>query len=93
MKIKIAIGECERIKELSMYNHNYYVLPIEVDGHKALYEECHEDYDDYDYYLGDIVDGKFVQDNDCYYPYVEGDLNEPLDYFVLDSKYKNVWFS
>ena len=93
MLIKISVKSCEHIKELSRYNSNYYLLPIEIDGHKCLYENCQEDYDAYDYYLGDLKDGKFIKDENCHYPYAEGSLDEPLDYFVLNSEYKNVDFT
>ena len=93
MLVKIPIKICEYIKELSCYNNNYYKLPVVIDKHEYLYLHCQEDYESYDYYLGDLKDGKFIQDDNCHYPYVGGSFDEPLDYIVLDSEYKNVDFT
>ena len=41
------------IKDKSYYNHNFYKLDEPYNGCLYLLEDCNEEYDSYDYILGD----------------------------------------
>jgi hypothetical protein len=59
MNIKFDTEKLERIKSISFYDHNYYNLPCPIEGNNVVYQEFDEGSNSYEYYLGNIVDGKF----------------------------------
>lgn len=48
MDLLIDASEFEHIKEMSVYNNNYY--RHKKNGY-VIYEKCHEDFNYYDFYL------------------------------------------
>lgn len=89
--IKIAKSVCTHLKEISFYNHNYYLLPFSIDGCDVVYEICDEYYDDYEYVLGTQEEGAFKNDGkhifySCGYGFDKCD-----DFIILEEEYKNVY--
>lgn len=83
MIIVIDKNKCEHVKELSYYDHNVYKLPISIDGHDYLRDDYDECSNCTDYYMGNVIDGKFEADGTYYEGYDEDD--SPV--FTPDSKY------
>jgi len=90
--IKINNKKCTHLKNISKYNHNYYELPIEIDGCRVLFEECDENYDSYTYHLGNLIDGKFVM-KEGYWFASDAHGDEGLDNFLIDTELKEVIYT
>lgn len=60
MIVKIKESDCERIEDLSYYNHNYYELPFTINGCTMLHIiEC-DCYGVQDISLGCIQDNEYI---------------------------------
>lgn len=59
MNIKFNLNLCEKIKEISVYNLNYYKLPLTIKGCNVIEEICHEDYNYFEDSIGIIIEGKY----------------------------------
>ena len=91
MVIQIPIKLCEHLKEISVYNCNYYKLPKEmkIDENDIICELCDEDYDSYEYILGNSKEGKFIDDcKHIRYPSSYG-FNICSEFFIFESDRKN----
>jgi hypothetical protein len=61
MEIKFDREKLEHIEAISFYNHNYYKLPYSIEGNSVVYQEYDEGSNSYEYYLGNVEDGKFMK--------------------------------
>lgn len=77
LKLYLDIDKLEHLRDLSSYNHNYYVLPYSIGECNYIYNECEEDLDNDYWHLGNIVGGRFVTVL-SFYSYCEG------NYAVID---------
>jgi len=93
MILRIDIGNCEHLKNISCYNNNYYKLPLDIDECNIVYEKCNEDYNSYMYLLGNEEEGKFGIDNAKEYYSADNHNDECLGVLVFDSKLKHVWYT
>jgi len=80
MELKIMVKDLEYIPEISGYNHNYYKLPIPINGCDILLSESDDDYLTL-WSLGKFVDGKFIRN--CW-------LGESSIYNSIDDEYINL---
>ena len=55
MLISVEKSKCKHLKDLSYYNHNFYELPFQVEGHNIVEEVYDESWDTMVYTFGDIV--------------------------------------
>lgn len=62
------------------YNHNYYILPFDIDGHEIFYEEYNEMCDSISYSIGSICEGG------NYLPAYWIDMNEKSDRYEFSEK-------
>lgn len=88
--IEIALSVCTHLKNISTYNHNYYLLPFEIDGCDVVYVICDEFFDDYEYILGRYEEGAFEKDGKHTYYECGFGFDKCSEYIVLQEKYKNV---
>jgi len=58
MRITIQKDRLRRIETMSRYNHNYYMLPFEINNCNIFYEEYDEMSEQYSYSIGSIHEGK-----------------------------------
>jgi len=85
LEIDIYFDKCEPIKEGSVYNHNFYRLPIFINNCNILLEICREDENEYEYYL--VVD---INDESTWIPWAcDYGFNICKDRIVLDTKLFN----
>jgi len=77
---------------MSVYNYNFYKLPIELDGCSVLLSICDEDYDSYEYKLGNLIDGKFVM-KEGYWFASDAHGDEGLENFLIDTELKEVIYT
>lgn len=91
-KIEISLSTCTHLASISHYNHNYYYIPVIVDGCNVVLEICDEEYDSYEYYLGKLEEGAFSKnDPDRTFYSCEFGFEKCYRNIILDDKYKNVW--
>lgn len=89
-KIVISLSTCVHLEDISRYNHNYYQIPVEVDGCNVVLEVCDEEYNSYDYYLGSLEEGAFPDNYDRPFYGCEYGFDMCRENIILDDKYKNV---
>ena len=65
VQINIEKSKCIYLKELSFYNHNFYMLPNEINGCSVLKEIYDEVWGTYLYHLGVLKNNVFV--GQCHY--------------------------
>ena len=58
MELKILVEDLKRIVEISKYNHNYYKLPLNINGCNVLYGKSDDDVTTL-WALGKLVDEEF----------------------------------
>lgn len=63
MELKIKVSDLLHVPEKSIYNLNYYKLPIEINGCSILFGKSDDDNTTL-WELGKFVDNEFVRD--CY---------------------------
>jgi hypothetical protein len=84
--IKFETKSLERIDYLSIYNNNYYKLPIEIEGCDTLFEECDENYNVYYWTLGNIKNSQFEGKVKFYGEHGNEDIN-PLKHRIELDEY------
>lgn len=61
MEVRFDTNKLEHIEAISRYDHNYYNLPLSIEGNNVVYQEYDECSNSYEYHLGVIEEGKFVK--------------------------------
>lgn len=89
---KIPRSDCKHLKDISTYNHNYYLLPYEIEGNNVVYEICHEDYEYFEYFFGKSSEGAFDSDISRLFYSVDA-TDECFDFIILDEEWRNKSFT
>lgn len=75
MEVKFDLGKLKHLKEISMYNHNFYRLPLSIDNCDILFVEWQDDEFEINYYLGTFTkEGMFAEKHLLF-----GDINGNID--------------
>lgn len=82
MKITFNEEKLEHLKEFSMYNHNFYKLPLSIDGCDILFVEWEDDSEFGNYYLGTFTAEEIFAEKHLFY----GDLDGNVD--LIENKLK-----
>lgn len=75
MKVVFNQNELEHLKEFSMYNHNFYKLPLTIDGCDILFVKWEDDMHEGDYILGTFTKEGIFAEKHLFY----GDLDGNVD--------------
>ena len=83
MIIEIKESDCKYLNRPSYYNHNYYQLPISINGCSVLYDECHDSLGSMELSIGEFVDEKY-KPRYCFCPRYPGEYT--FEVFILNSE-------